>query len=140
MAVYNAADEGSKYDRFRVRDEDLHLFGHKKPRVRTRGARFLEPYVLVAMSVRSVERARKAHAAAPVVLLAIKRAYDLKGLPYGEPLAVTEAVTAGFGVSSGTRVRAIRAMVAAGLMTAEWAGRRAPRIVPTLGLFGDGAP
>jgi hypothetical protein len=87
-------------------------------------------------------QAFRLHPAAIPVLLAIKREVDIqrwRNPAEPEPeIVVTTAVCDQLGVSHDARIRAIRAMEAAGLMTATWSKGRAPKVRIAPGLFDEG--
>ena len=82
------------------------------------------------------------HPAGPLVLLAIKREVDIQRWRHSkepEPeVAVSSALCDQLGISPDARVRAVRALESAGLITVTWADRRAPKVRLAPGLFDEG--
>ena len=76
------------------------------------------------------------------MLLAIKREVDIQRWRHPEEtepeIAVTSALCDQLGVSPDARVRAVRALESAGLITVSWADRRAPKVRLAPGLFDEG--
>ena len=89
-----------------------------------------------------IGQAYRLHRAALPVLLAIKREVDIQRWRRPEEtepeVAVTSALCDQLGVSSDARVRAVRALASAGLITVSWADRRAPKVRFAPGLFDEG--
>jgi hypothetical protein len=87
-------------------------------------------------------QAYRLHRAAIPVLLAIKRAVEIQiwrdPRNLNREIAVTSALVKQIGITSDTRVKAIRALEAAGLVTVTWSTRRAPRVRLADGLFDEG--
>jgi hypothetical protein len=88
-----------------------------------------ERFTLGPIPHRVLARARAAHKDGPLVLLAIKAARDISvALGDDEEIAVTQAVCAQIGVPRNSKLRAIRALEEAGLLTVSWHPYRAPRV------------
>ena len=89
-----------------------------------------------------IGQACRLHRAALPVLLAIKRGVDIQLWSHPEEpdpeITVTSALCEQLGVSSDARVRAVRALESAGLITVTWADRRAPKVRLAPGLFDEG--
>jgi hypothetical protein len=89
-----------------------------------------------------IGQACRLHRAALPVLLAIKREVDIQRWhrpKETEPeIAVTSALCDQLGLSSDARIRGVRALESAGLVTATWSDRRAPRVRLAVGLFDEG--
>jgi hypothetical protein len=108
----------------------------KAKRLFAPGVRFIRGPVSQAL----LGQAWRLHHAAPLVLLAIKSEIDIQRWREADDLevAVTAQLCADFGLSRNTRLRAVRALEAAGMLTASWADRRAPRVRLAPGLFDEG--
>ena len=87
-------------------------------------------------------QAYRLHPAGPLVLLAIKSEVDIQRWRHPEEaepeVAVTSALCDQLGLNPDTRVRAVRALESAGLITVSWADRRAPKVRLAPGLFDEG--
>jgi hypothetical protein len=148
----------SKYDRFIAKGVDLsdwalsdeelaqeqarrkfkaHAAKQRKQRLHAPGIRFVRgtiPFPVLGQAW------RLCHAALPV-LLAIKSETDLQRWRTGEDdieVAVTAALCAQLAVSRDQRLRALRALEAAGMISVTWADRSAPRVRLAPGLFDEG--
>ena len=124
-----------------------------KPKVR-RARKVFKPgirLVLGPLPFPVLGQAWRLHAAAPLVLLAIKSEVDIRrwrarqirdttgrNAPKNKPIAVTSALCEQLGLGRDSRLRAIRALESAGMITVEWSSRRAPRVRLAAGLFDEG--
>ena len=132
----------SKFDRFRAK-EPIKLG-------RVKRAKPARPKRLHAPNVRFVKgtvpfpvlgQAWRLHHAAPLVLLAIKSEVDIQRWRTGEDnpeIAVTSALCAQLGLSRDARLRGVKALETAGLLTVTWIDHRAPRVGLAPGLFDEG--
>ena len=130
-----------KYDRFEFRPDQLKSIGVKR--------RAKRPKKLHAPDVRFVKgtmpfsllgQAFKLHPAAPLVLLAIKSEADIQYWRGNDDpeVAVTSKLCSQLNLTRDQRLRALRALEAAGLISVAWASRRAPRVRVAPGLFDEG--
>jgi hypothetical protein len=152
LGLLNLTDEvvmasQGKYERFRVRDpinlEELAEVEPKRPR-RDRSKRLHAPgvrFVKGTVPLSVLGQAWRLHHAAPLVLLAIKSEVDIQRWRTREnnsEVTVTSVLCAQLGLSRHARLRGVRALEAAGLISVTWERLRAPlvRLVP--GLFDEG--
>ena len=83
-------------------------------------------------------RADRAHARGPFVLLVLKAEIDMARQRTGAfrpEIAVTSGLFEGLGISPDARVRIIRALEGAGLITSVWEPNKAPRVRLVRNLF-----
>jgi hypothetical protein len=127
-----------KYERFKAKPEEI------KPKRRVRRKRLHAPnvrFVKGTVSFPVLGQAWRLHHAAPLVLLAIKSEVDIQRWRTDDDnseVAVTASLCSQLGLSRDARLRAVKALEGAGLLTATWTTRRAPRVRLAPDLFEEG--
>jgi len=134
----------SKYERFRVTPEELERIRQHNAEVRAAKKRAEKPrpqrksakcFVMGPIPMHVLGRAFKAHSAAPLILLALKRELDMKRRREAV-IAVTAKLCEGLNISTNSRLRAVRALEAEGMIAVNWIGRKAPLVQLADWLFG----
>jgi hypothetical protein len=135
----------SRYEQFRATPEQVAEI--RKHNVEVRARKRLENarnpqresakvFVKGPVDLRVLGRAFQAHSAAPLILLALKRGIDMNK---GERsvFAVTTKFCEGLNISTNSRLRAVRALEAEGMITVNWIDKKAPLVRLAKGLFRD---